>query len=443
MKKWVAGLMALVLSVAAGWLLVTAWSGSPSDRAGSSPPPPSSASASSTPDARHLPFPYCFPDAQAPDSQAIALPPLPPGTDRPLADAPYATSLVTVGILEVVEPTTEDSFGNPRQEATVQIEEVLWRTPFARKSEIQAAADVGVGPSRMEADPALWAGVEEAVQSEIPVVVGLVSLLPNGAYSAAFALSDDAANPTYYGPQPYAERNTLVLRAFAESEMNPVRGSTPSQLVVQWNDETVGGSFLNGPGPISEAWDRFLREAVGGHTGAPPVSSPEGWAAAPADCRNISDAPASERANLIEGVVWFDVPDSWLELADGVLCLRIPDLGDNGCITLDPYGTGHPFPIHSVYADPNKPLMIEVAYLGPDGPSWVDRVRIGEIPGGQFGATGRVLVRLDGGLNPSTFAELKADADRYGTAATGVDSISQAQDRDLREQAASELSTDL
>lgn len=370
-----------------------------------------------------LPWPYCEPDATPPPPTSPSPTPWPPpptldpgGThvDGNVADLnPYTSAIVLVSAM-VPSPEPLESYQEhpwiPQQKAEVVIDEVVWQTAFARGGSDEIPP-VPPGPTVVVGDQEAMIEASEALVTGARIALGIDWLFPDGSYGASFAFDADPEEPEFFGPYPYAERETGQFRAFLSWEGNPVHASDDAlDLLVAWNVEADGPyGVWPKTGPISLAWsDWWATLSAPAYDFPNPRTEPEEyWAKAPPQCRNVLDAPEAVLTALRAGGVWFHVPDSWRGLQDSMLCLAISQ-GSMDCASVDLVGAWSYFDFDEVYAVPGEPIKVQVARLKEQAPSWIERVVIGTIPWGTFSQTGIAIVELDSAFTASSYAVVQA-----------------------------------
>jgi hypothetical protein len=394
----VGGIVGLVLVAVAGWSLLSL---APLRRGGSE---------SSLRNASALPWPYCAPDATPQPPPDPPWPELPPdwlAEGFPTGLDPYVSALV---VPSAASPG--DIRPSGLQEATVQIQEVLWQTAFGRTPELAEALPILPEPVVMVGEREVWAQMGESLSTGARVVIGIIDVWTDGTYSVYYALDADPAEPTFLGSSVVAERATGQFQAFLSWEGNPLGGTRDAaSFLVAWNVEAdaPAATWPIVTGPISVSYGKFMAQ-FSGET-YPQPGSVEWWAKAPPECRSLMDAPSGVLDGLPTGEVWIHVPASWRSLQGGAFCLRI-SFGSTGCIEPASATASWPY-LHfdEVYAVPGEPIDVLVAKDKNGALSWVENVRIGAIPFSLFISGASVLIELDPSSSPVSYDQLASMPD--------------------------------
>jgi hypothetical protein len=215
----------------------------------------------------------------------------------------------------------------------------------------------------------------------------------------------DGPSIVLIGSAPLAERYSMILDTFLESPQNPESGRNGLDVLAEWSLEASMGEIDPATTPLRNGWHAFVAEEVLQRTDQPHVGSDQYWRAAPARCRDIADAPAGVEEKLTPIDVWFAIPEQWRGLSDGVICLnsRIASLG---CTTLDSFGAFGYVNLDEPLAEPGGSIQVMIARNTSNGPSWLDRIEIGQISWSDLGTEHAVLVELDPQAAPQSFDSL-------------------------------------
>ena len=383
---------------------------------------------------QEAPWPYCSPDATPPPIPPTPWPPLPPeGIDYP--DGLY---VLVDAIVRASEVTPKGKPDGSIQAARVVVDEVLWETKFPTNKAQDLMLPPPAGPHLMAGEARGWAQAADALASGSQVALGLVAIPPektgfwqDGGYHADLMTEVRKGSVRFLGKQPFAERETAMLKAFLSWQGNPLAGSDALGFLEEWNAEAdAPPEAFPRKGPIARSWDRFWDRLTGPDYPAPHTL--EWWNAAPPQCRILdADSPRKVLEGLVEVFVWVKVPPQWLELPDRCLRFRI-SIASLGCRNLDVVEGWSYAPLDEIYAVPGEPIELSIPGRVDGHLSWLKEVVIGRIPFEAIAPTRIVLVELDPTWVPRTYEELKADppTTEFATAR----SLTLAEDRQLRQQ---------
>ncbi|GBC86353.1 hypothetical protein HRbin12_00340 [bacterium HR12] len=374
----------------------------------------------SAPAAEDLPYPYCWPDAKEPPPSPTPWPGIPAEYlvrgDMAAGPEPVAHAIVRGSVLSwTTEPLKGPGWleGEASAWVTLDLEEVLWVTPWSGTSDVGSLA--GLEPGRYRVGPLYVRGDDPfaGTASLDHLVWGLREVAPDGTLRVSFVARVDGSTVVVFSGDPVmTKRNSLILQAFLEWSGYPLPSRDPLELLLAWSREFAEYEHRGvepSLGPIGAAYQRFLAEVVMQLNRFPRVGTPEWWRAAPPECRNVQDAPPWVLEDLAPRTVFVRAERGWWEASDWALCLRV-GLGDLGCSLFDAGAPSEYFRFPDVLVEPGGSIRIQIGkLLEQGGPSWVRRVDIGEIPWGTLASGDPILIDLNLAEGIAGYEQLQAD----------------------------------
>jgi len=349
-----------------------------------------------TPQSQDLPWPYCGSDAEPPVYEQFPLPEGGPGFVVPFE--PTTDALVPlvrlrsepISIHELDLEGTEEGFDH------TELAEVTLDPPVYSSRDLGLADHDGSFGATIAAHSVLWNAIINAHGAGHEVLLAVSSRWTTGAYGVPFALdaTDRKILSPSWGAKPYPPLDGFVAQ---EPGADPGPDAY-ADLVVRWNLERDGEA----PEELTKRWDEYLAERYGIGVEYPESGTFEYWNAAPPLCRSLHDAPPEILESLDPVEVWVKVPESIRHARDAAICLRI-ELGSMGCAALDASEDG--ILRMDGWTDARSRILVQLARMINDGPSWVQRVEIASID--PEAAREGVVVRLDGSLWERAMAEIR------------------------------------